>query len=786
MIVRRKINLCLIFFLWLGGGCASVDDGAPSKLSPTSLIATPASYYSTAKARYLGTKYKENLDRLAERIVRNPKTTQLQFANNISSVGGIGFFTHSATETPDERYLEVVLAAPETFETKGEYSEKVHQLFSRYGMELLAIIAGDSQIFQEKELRGYGLNLTWRTVISEAPTNRVSLARAIIYFHKEKVANFLRQGLDQNELLRDAVIFALDDNGPLELVSYQPKEIQPDFRPAIREANLEAAPAAKSAPLAPSGEKQREATKKVEAKAETAKKESALAPEVPARAAETAPSAAVEKTAKKDPPAAKKDIPSVSRPAEAIRAEESPPTTRDNAAEKLALKRSQAASMRPPAAAAQSAPVAPPTKPTPLPAGELARSSGAIKLPEKSKASDSAAVAPPAAQPESRGKLTNGKTTDIRPEQTTVIATDKLATKPEPESATKSASLAASAESSAKPKPMLENKPAEAVTAPSPMVKAPAAPSAVEKKKVAAPAPTAGKPENRQAEIGAVPASVKPAETPTKASEPVALSKPKVKAKEAARPAGTTPAAPPPAEVAKPLEMKPVGSVPKQATETKQSEIKEIARAPLPAPVALPIPAPKPAVKASSPEPVKSTAREVSVLNVPVVPSTVSPLAEGGPARESTTPSSTVGVAKKDESPVALKPAPPSAIPARERSAEKPATEQLALLRKPEPAIVEKKPLARRVPRPLEGFIIQIAFSDKEKAQIWAEKMEQRGYAVSITEAGGTGALRVRLGNFAKRDDAERQLRSFKQEDMNGIVINLPQAFRPVARSSVP
>jgi hypothetical protein len=335
---------------------------------------------------------------------------------------------------------------------------------------------------------------------------------------------------------------------------------------------------------------------------------------------------------------------------------------------------------------------------------------------------------------------------------------------------------------------MLENKPAETVTAPSPMVmvKAPAAPPPVEKKKGAAPAPTARKPENRQAEIGAVPASVKPAETPTKAGEPVALSKPKITAKEAARPAGTAPAAPPQAEAARPLEMKPVASVPKQATETKQSEIKEIARAPQPAPVALPKPAQKPAVKAPSPEPVKSTAREVSVLNVPVVPPTVSPLAEGGPARESTTPSSTVGVAKKDESPVALKPAPPSAIPARERSAEKPASEQLALLRKPEPAIVEKKPLARPVPRPLEGFIIQIAFSDKEKAQIWAEKMEQRGYAVSITEAGGTGALRVRLGNFAKRDDAERQLRSFKQEDMNGIVINLPQAFRPVARSSVP
>jgi cell division septation protein DedD len=98
--------------------------------------------------------------------------------------------------------------------------------------------------------------------------------------------------------------------------------------------------------------------------------------------------------------------------------------------------------------------------------------------------------------------------------------------------------------------------------------------------------------------------------------------------------------------------------------------------------------------------------------------------------------------------------------------------------------IVETKPAMRAV-KPLEGFVIQIAFNDKDKAQHWAESMERRGYAVSITETGTEGALRVRLGNFVLRDDAERQLRSFKQEGMNGIIINLPQGFQP-ARSSVP
>jgi cell division protein FtsN len=98
--------------------------------------------------------------------------------------------------------------------------------------------------------------------------------------------------------------------------------------------------------------------------------------------------------------------------------------------------------------------------------------------------------------------------------------------------------------------------------------------------------------------------------------------------------------------------------------------------------------------------------------------------------------------------------------------------------------IVETKPITRTV-KPLEGFVIQIAFNDKYQAQHWAESMERRGYAVSVTETGAEGALRVRLGNFSVRDDAERQLRSFKQEGMNGIIINLPQGFQP-ARSSVP
>jgi len=104
-------------------GCNLVDD-PPKKSSVSGLIVTPPSYYSTPKGRFLGAKYRENLDRLVERIVRNPTTAKLQFANNIASVGGIGFFSHGATKTPDERYLEVILGAPEVFESKGDTARR--------------------------------------------------------------------------------------------------------------------------------------------------------------------------------------------------------------------------------------------------------------------------------------------------------------------------------------------------------------------------------------------------------------------------------------------------------------------------------------------------------------------------------------------------------------------------------------------------------------------------------------------------------------------------------------
>ena len=250
----RKISVVLVSLSCLLFGCTMQDSSSVKKPAPSGLISTPVSYYSTAKAKYLATKYKESLDRIIEQVVRNPKTAPLQFANNIASVGGIGFFTHSATKTADERYLEVVLATPETFETKGDYSEKVQRLFSLYGFDLLRILSGDGELYQDGELTGYGLNLAWRNVVADPAGNRVILARAIIYLPKDKVRTYLRSDIKQNELLADAVIFGEEEDRPLTLVSYRPQDTRPDVRPAIREDNLTVAADSKPSQVAPSAD----------------------------------------------------------------------------------------------------------------------------------------------------------------------------------------------------------------------------------------------------------------------------------------------------------------------------------------------------------------------------------------------------------------------------------------------------------------------------------------------------------------------------------------------------
>src|SRR5262245_213840 len=236
MIWRSHFKTISITIAVMLSGCATVEEN-PKKNAQLGLITTPPTYYTTQRARYLGEKYKNNLDRLVERIVRNPKTANLQFANNIASVGGIGFFTHSATSSVDERYLEIIMGVPETFDSQLDNNAKVHRVFSLYGAELLSILASDSEIYQEKEVSGYGLNLSWRNLVSDTGS-RISLERATLYFPKAKVRSFVRGELSQNSFLGEAVIFAVIDDGLMKLVSYQPQELKSDSRRPIEEEPL--------------------------------------------------------------------------------------------------------------------------------------------------------------------------------------------------------------------------------------------------------------------------------------------------------------------------------------------------------------------------------------------------------------------------------------------------------------------------------------------------------------------------------------------------------------------
>ena len=991
LIFPLRFKPFLLLLAWFGSGCSLMDDGVSSKDSKLGLIATPAHYYSTTKARYLGAKYKDNLDRLIERIVRNSTTSQLQFANNISSVGGIGFFTHSATKSPDERYLEVVLGTPETFESKGEYSEKVNQLFSRYGQDLLAILAGDSQILQDKELAGYGLNFTWRNVVSEAPgeANRVSLARAIIYFDKERVSKYLRRDMSENELLRDAVIFAVEDNGPLNLVSYQPRERKPDFRPAIREDNLAVANLG-SVPSPPvSKEPIKDPISKSEPKSETARKavpvvvekqsprattqpvEVAQRPEVAAKpdveqqkkSAETTPKQDI--AAKKSPPTQRDDSGAATvalakpsdtsvtpqfeaKPAPAIKQpvrdsgptvipparkmeRESKPATETPSLPALASKpddentKLEAAevSQKPeiipaapkaqlPAPARSAEPkVAPPipqvgrpensstaTNPIlvvpsapapPPPATVQKREFNAATTPNEARSKEASPAVPPVIKAEAASSVNPEKSSRAdSPGPEAVPSVKKLVPEATPVADTPSATALAAKPVSERPiakAPEVTPK-REIIAPPAPSAKL-TAPAAPPPERLTAPLPSAVKSEKSEPSIKPVPPVVAPvappeADTMKKSADAIpAVANDKVQ--EPIRPRPDAVAVQPRAkdqalvetksaeiivekeikkspelEKTKPTERSAPPAAPVRPAVEKQSVVPSIAesekREPVIESVLPPVPpmarnteavkktaeaspqdlaeagdkprdsahsrpdvvVAQPRVKETSPavtaapetaekeDPEIKQAKDVpmapsAAANAPAKPETPrppevksaaakpvrpdpEPMVAAKPAAPTIAPNGLVGEAQ----PASKSSQTPISEPVPEIAETKPAPEQLASLKKPEEPKFDRKPLMRPLPRALEGFIIQLAFNDKNKARSWAEKMEQRGYAVSVTEAGAEGALRVRLGNFSIRDDAERQLQDFKKEGMRGIIINLPQAFRPEARSSLP
>jgi hypothetical protein len=580
-------------------GCVIQEGYTKRQLSATRLIATPPSHYSTPKARYLGEKYQEKVDRLIEMIIANPKTSNLQFANNLGSSGGMGFFTHSAVRAPDERFLEVVLGTGENLEA-GEYSVKVARLFSLYGRELLLILASDLEIYNERDLSGYGLNFTWRTV---GP--RMSTERAIVYFSKEKVRAFLRQDIGENTLLAEAVIFVMEPEGKANLLSFRAQEPAPDVRAPIQEQVL-----------SPGLTKAKPDVKPVLAQRRVKSREGV------------------------EP---------------ATNAEES------SATEKREMTASKG----------QTAPKEITPNPTPMTKEEI---------------------------------VPDGKIGPVVVEKTEPIGT---------------ASASQSGKQSYK-----SSMPVTGVVEPT------------------QPARRAVESPEAQVESKALQSNLQLEETQGKTSELSSLVevrreneqnelRPDLAGSQPAAPAGESLAN----EASKPdsgIHVLPaLGSIETQSWSRKQakrgSEVEELRDIAL-----FPKIHPKPAPKETA-------------ARAPITPSELQD-----------------GEADTVEQQLVL---------AHEKRIEN---------------LPEIKSLVKPMPKALEGYIIQVLFKDRSEARTWADIFEQRGYAVSMTEASGGELLRVRIGNFRLRDDAERQLKSIREDGLIGIILNLPQPYRPEVRSSLP
>lgn len=704
-LLSSSLGLWLIIglLLMMVQGCALQVENSAKSLSSSGLIATPASQYSTPRGRYLGQRYKDNLERMVEKIVRNPRTAKLQFANNIASVGGIGFFTHSSVAVPDDRFLEVVLGTAETFAEKGDHSTKIGRIFSLYGRELLAILSSDIEILGDKELAGYGLNFTWRTLNPTADGSRVGTERAIAYFPKERVRAFLKDTLSENRLLSDAVIFAVQENGPMNLVSFRAPEQQPDFRPPIQEQVLlpapvktepETKPVTPLMPVQPPKETEKleaivkeESTGEIEQAAITQKEavrkvkpfvkvQPALEPApAPQQITENADSQvrAEEKTT--DVSTAMPSIQPVLKETSPAKREKLRPLVRDDSPvgnDKAAATQTEVVEKFDDAAELS---VGATAADAPGPAAQQVAELSELQVPLREQMNDSAIVEEPQSIPPNLEKtgafedvpvLSMG---DAGADHTVVAAQKDIP-----------ADVGIPTIASITQTPVRHDLLGQSGSLPSGL--------------------------NQKGEISSV--------TPLPSSASTVTALPPLDFKEPE---------PSPERVA------PAPTTPSMEQAPQDDPIVE-----------------KPFVIVSAAE---KTQPSPKLVDVPL-------------------------------------PLPPSA-PSMSHVAGTPANEQLVLLReRPTDEAVMNRPLVRPLPKSLEGFVIQVAFSDRSEAQRWADNFGQRGYAVSVTEAGAAGALRLRIGNFRVRDDAERQLRSLKQEGLIGIILNLPQVYRPEVRSSLP
>lgn len=222
------VPILLLWMLLFGCSASKPQQNSPATIEAGIALTPPAHYtpyYSTQKARALGESYSENLDRLLERATHSP-IGKMQFANAIVSMS-LGFFTHSASRPPDERYLEAILAMPDILEEEEDINALVSRLFAQYGRDILAILASDTTIADDPKVAGYGINFSWRNMLKTPSGPRMSMREAVIYVPKKKSERFLNRQIEHDELLGTSTIFVRQGEQAAQQVRYSPPPSQP-------------------------------------------------------------------------------------------------------------------------------------------------------------------------------------------------------------------------------------------------------------------------------------------------------------------------------------------------------------------------------------------------------------------------------------------------------------------------------------------------------------------------------------------------------------------------------
>ena len=253
----------VVAFLIASSSCAGQKpqpSPSPEPTGGTTLMPASfyTSYYSTQKARALGETYDKNLEHLLTQLTQS-SIGKLQFANAIVALS-VGFFTHAASQPPDERYLEAIIGMPDILDEEKDFSTLVGQLFSQYGHDVLSTLVQDEAIARDGKIAGYGIHFSWRSLTKTPSGPHLTMREAVLYFAKDQVAQFLGQQLSQDAFLSRATLFARRGEQPAEQVQYLLAIRQPQSPSLPREEDRDAAPPPAPAEQEPIQEPQAESS----------------------------------------------------------------------------------------------------------------------------------------------------------------------------------------------------------------------------------------------------------------------------------------------------------------------------------------------------------------------------------------------------------------------------------------------------------------------------------------------------------------------------------------------